>query len=327
MKTLFISHPHHIKKEKLPPTVMALGYFDGIHLGHQEVIRTAVKIAAEKGYKSAVMTFHPHPSVVLGKKEKHVHLITPLKKKEQLIAKLGVDYLYIVEFTPAFAQLFPQQFVDQYIIGLHVKHVVAGFDFTYGRLGKGTMETLPFHSRDQFTQTVVPKLSIAGEKISSTYVRKLLKNGDVDQLPRLLGRFYEVEGTVVNGERRGRTIGFPTANIALNDDYLLPALGVYAVKVKIGTDVFEGVCNVGYKPTFHTNREGMPNIEVHIFDFAKDIYGETMTIEWHLRLRSEQKFASVDELIAQIKRDKEKAQAYFRNFTENTCILSQKEVF
>jgi riboflavin kinase / FMN adenylyltransferase len=327
MKTLFISHPHHIKKEKLPPTVMALGYFDGIHLGHQEVIRTAVKIAAEKGYKSAVMTFHPHPSVVLGKKEKHVHLITPLKKKEQLIAKLGVDYLYIVEFTPSFAQLFPQQFVDQYIIDFHVKHVVAGFDFTYGRLGKGTMETLPFHSRGQFTQTVVPKLSIAGEKISSTYVRKLLKNGDVDQLPRLLGRFYEVEGTVVDGERRGRTIGFPTANIALNDDYLLPDVGVYAVKVKIGTDVFEGVCNVGYKPTFHTAREGMPNIEVHIFDFAKDIYGETMTIEWHLRLRSEQKFASVDELIAQIKRDKEKAQAYFRNFNENTCILSQKEVF
>jgi riboflavin kinase/FMN adenylyltransferase len=327
METLFISHPHHLQKEALPPTVMALGYFDGIHLGHQEVIRTAVDIAAERGYKSAVMTFHPHPSVVLGKQKQHIRFITPLKKKEQLVAALGVDYLYVVEFTPTFAQLLPEQFVDQYIIGFHVKHVVAGFDFTYGRFGKGTMETMPLHARGQFTQTVIPKLTINGEKISSTYVRKLLQNGKVEQLPRLLGRFYEIEGTVVGGERRGRTIGFPTANIALNDDYLLPALGVYAVRAKIGSDVFPGVCNVGYKPTFHSNREGLPNIEVHIFHFEKDIYGETVTVEWHRRLRSEQKFASVAELIAQIQRDKEEAQRYFSSLNESTCILPEKEVF
>jgi riboflavin kinase/FMN adenylyltransferase len=327
MKTKFISHPHHMKKEDFPPTVMALGYFDGIHLGHQKVIGTAANIAAEKGYKSAVMTFHPHPSVVLGKKEQHVQFITPLKEKERIIARLGIDYLYIVEFTPSFAELLPQEFVDQYIIGFHVKHVVAGFDFTYGRLGKGTMETLPFHAREQFTQTVIPKLTLEGEKISSTYIRHLLKSGDVESLPRLLGRFYEVEGTVIGGEKRGRTIGFPTANIELTDDYLLPALGVYAVRIKIGAETFEGVCNVGYKPTFHKKQEGKPNIEVHIFDFARDIYGETVTIEWHARLRSEQKFSSVEQLVAQIERDKEKAEAYFRNVAEKTCILSQKDVF
>ncbi|MBA2873946.1 bifunctional riboflavin kinase/FAD synthetase [Thermaerobacillus caldiproteolyticus] len=327
METVFISHPHHMKREDFPPTVMALGYFDGIHLGHQEVIRTAVNLAAEKGYKSAVMTFHPHPSVVLGKKEQHIHCITPLKQKEQLIAHLGVDYLYIVEFTSSFAELLPQQFVDQYIIGFHVKHVVAGFDFTYGRLGKGTMETLPFHSREQFTQTIVPKLTLKGEKISSTSIRRLLKNGAVEQLSQLLGRFYEVEGTVISGEKRGRTIGFPTANIELTDDYLLPALGVYAVKIKIGTETFEGVCNVGYKPTFHEKQEGRPTIEVHIFDFARDIYGEIVTIEWHMRLRSEQKFSSVEQLVAQIKRDQANAQAYFKNIAEKTCILSRKEVF
>ncbi|MCZ0755416.1 bifunctional riboflavin kinase/FAD synthetase [Anoxybacillus sp. J5B_2022] len=327
MKTRFITHPHHLKKEDFPPTVMALGYFDGVHLGHQQVIQTAVQIAAEAGYKSAVMTFHPHPSVVLGKKEQHVQLITPLQEKERLIAELGVDYLYIVEFTPSFAELLPQQFVDQYMIGFHVKHVVAGFDFTYGRLGKGTMETLPFHSREQFTYTTVPKLARNGEKISSTYIRQLLKNGDVHQLPNLLGRFYTVKGTVVDGEKRGRTIGFPTANIELADDYLLPAFGVYAVKIHIGKEAYNGVCNVGYKPTFHAERHGQPHIEVHIFDFADDIYGQTVTIEWHKRLRSEQKFSSIEQLVKQIERDQEQAKAYFRNLSEKTCILPRKDVF
>jgi riboflavin kinase / FMN adenylyltransferase len=327
MKTFFISHPHQMKKIEFPPTVMALGYFDGVHLGHQQVIKTAKRIAEEKGYKSAVMTFDPHPSVVLGRKEKHVHFITPLKVKERLIAEMGIDFLYVVEFTPEFADLLPQQFVDQYIIEFHVKHVVAGFDFTYGRLGKGTMETLPFHSRGQFSQTVVPKLSFQEEKVSSTYIRQLLKNGEVEKLPNLLGRFYEIKGIVINGEKRGRTIGFPTANIDPVDDYLLPALGVYAVKIKIGGHTYEGVCNVGYKPTFHENYEGRPNIEVHIFNFTKEIYGETVVIEWHKRLRNEKKFSRIDELVAQIERDKEESQNYFRNLDEKTCILTQKDVF
>ncbi|ANB58889.1 riboflavin biosynthesis protein RibF [Anoxybacillus sp. B7M1] len=327
METRFITYPHYQKREDFPPTVMALGYFDGVHLGHQEVIRTAVHLAAENGYKSAVMTFHPHPSIVLGKKEQHVQLITPLKEKERQMARLGVDYLYIVEFTPSFAELLPQQFVDEYIIDFHVKHVVAGFDFTYGRLGKGTMETIPFHSREQFAHTVIPKLTRNGEKISSTYIRRLLKDGEVQQLPELLGRFYTIEGTVIDGEKRGRTIGFPTANIEPEDDYLLPALGVYAVKVRIGNETFAGVCNVGYKPTFHRDRQGRPSIEVHIFHFSREIYGETVTIEWHKRLRSEQKFASVEQLVEQIERDKERAEDYFRKIKENTCILPRKDVF
>ncbi|ASS88494.1 MULTISPECIES: bifunctional riboflavin kinase/FAD synthetase [Geobacillus] len=326
METIFLSHPHRFERQALPPTVMALGYFDGIHLGHQKVIRTAVEIANERGYESAVMTFHPHPSVVLGK-QPELRLITPLNKKEQLVAALGVNRLYIVEFTPAFANLPPEQFADQYLDGLHVKHVVAGFDFTYGRFGKGTMETMPLHARGRFGQTVVPKLAVDGEKVSSTRVRKLIEEGAVDQLPRLLGRFYDIEGTVVAGEQRGRTIGFPTANIALNGDYLLPAVGVYAVKATVGGRTYEGVANIGYKPTFHAAREGLPSVEVHLFAFARDIYGETVTVEWHRRLRSERKFAGVAELAAQIARDKEEAKQYFRRLDEKTCILPEKEVF
>jgi len=327
MKTIFLSHPHQLNKSDLLPTVMALGYFDGIHLGHQKVINTAKQIAKEKGYKCAVMTFDPHPSVVLGKKEQHIQFITPLKAKEAIIAKMGIDYLYVVEFTPEFAELLPQQFVDQYLIDLHVKHVVAGFDFTYGRLGKGSMETLPFHSREEFTHTVVPKLSYEEQKISSTYIRRLLKAGDVEQLPNLLGRFYEIEGVVVDGDKRGRQIGFPTANISLIDDYLLPAIGVYAVKVRMKDYVYDGVCNVGYKPTFHEKREGRPNIEVHIFNFNQEIYGEKVTVQWYKHIRSEKKFSGVEQLVEQIQRDKEEAEAYFRNFNEKTCILSRKDVF
>ncbi|WP_081917078.1 bifunctional riboflavin kinase/FAD synthetase [Geobacillus sp. FSL W8-0032] len=326
METLFLSHPHQLERQALPPAVMALGYFDGIHLGHQKVIKTAVEAAKERGYESAVMTFHPHPSVVLGK-QPELRAITPLGKKERLIASLGVDRLYVVEFTPTFAALAPEQFVDEYLDGLHVKHVVAGFDFTYGRFGKGTMETMPTHARGRFGQTVIPKLVVDGEKVSSTRVRKLLESGDVDQLPRLLGRFYDLEGTVVAGERRGRTIGFPTANIALNGDYILPAVGVYAVKVTVNGNEYEGVANVGYKPTFHAAREGLPTIEVHLFHFSGDLYGQTLVVEWHRRLRSERKFASVDELAAQIARDKEEAEQYFRRFNEKTCILPEKEVF
>ncbi|KIP22592.1 Riboflavin biosynthesis protein ribF [Anoxybacillus ayderensis] len=311
MKTIWLSHPFNKKNDE--PLVMALGYFDGVHLGHQKVIQTAKQIADQYGYKSAVMTFHPHPSVVLGRSQQHVRFITPLKEKEKQIAKLGVDYLYVVEFTPEFAYLLPQQFVDEYIIGLGVKHVVAGFDFTYGRLGKGTMETLPFHSREQFTQTVIPKQTFGEEKISSTYIRKRLAEGDVEQLPHLLGRWYEVTGTVIHGDKRGRTIGFPTANVALDDDYMIPRIGVYAVTVTIDDNTWTGVCNVGYKPTFHAQQQKDPSIEVHLFDFSSDIYGAHVCIQWHKRLRDERAFSSVDELVEQIHRDAQAAREYFQN--------------
>ncbi|MBW7650327.1 bifunctional riboflavin kinase/FAD synthetase [Anoxybacillus sp. ST4] len=310
MKTIWLSHPLHKKNDH--PLVMALGYFDGVHLGHQKVIETAKQIADRHEYKSAVMTFHPHPSVVLGRSQQHVRFITPLKEKERQIAKLGVDYLYVVEFTAEFAHLLPQQFVDEYIIGLGVKHVVAGFDFTYGRLGKGTMETLPFHSREQFTQTVIPKQTFGEEKISSTYIRQRLAEGDVEQLPHVLGRLYKVTGTVVHGDKRGRTIGFPTANVALDDDYIIPRVGVYAVTVTIDEKTWEGVCNVGYKPTFQVRRDE-PTIEVHLFNFSTDIYGANVSIQWHKRLRDERAFSSVHELVEQIHRDAQAAREYFQN--------------
>jgi riboflavin kinase / FMN adenylyltransferase len=311
VKIITVHHPHSFKKDDFPPMVLALGYFDGIHKGHQRVIKTAVQSAGDQHLHSAVMTFDPHPSVVLGHKHKHIHFITPLEDKKEIISSLGVDYLFVVRFTSEFAGLLPQEFVDQYIINLNVRQVVAGFDYSYGRMGKGTMETLPFHSRERFTSITVPKLTEEEDKISSTLIRNHLKEGDVSKVIKLLDRPYRMKGTVIHGEKRGRKIGFPTANIELAHPYLIPKNGVYAVRMKINNKWCDGVCNVGFKPTFKNPDEYSLSIEVHLFDFHSSIYGEEVYIEWYKRIRDEQKFSGIEELISQIQRDKDTAITYF----------------
>jgi riboflavin kinase / FMN adenylyltransferase len=324
VEVFYLDHPHDVQRGEIPPLVMALGYFDGVHLGHQQVILGAKKIAEEKGFKSAVMSFDPHPSVVLGKSVQHIEYITPLGEKIRLIRELGIDYFFIIHFTEEFARLLPQEYVDHYLIDLNVRHVIAGFDYSYGRMGKGTMETLPFHSRQQFSFSVVEKLQYENEKISSTLIRNCIDEGLVEELPNFLGRFYTTSGEVIHGEKRGRTIGFPTANVDVRDDYLLPPTGVYAVKfIRVSTkQIANGVCNIGYKPTFHKEKSDKPSVEVFIFDFKDEIYGEKVTVEWHLRLRSEKKFSGVDELVAQIEKDKQNALEYFEKRMPDTCILS-----
>ncbi|OLN22748.1 riboflavin biosynthesis protein RibF [Domibacillus antri] len=311
METIMLRHPHEKKTDEFQPMALALGFFDGVHKGHQKVIRTAKQIADQHGWKSAVMTFDPHPSVVLGQKHRHIRHITPLEEKKRLIEELGVDYLFIVRFTSDFAALEPQQFIDEYIIGLNVRHVIAGFDYTYGRLGKGTMETIRFHSRGQFEYTTVKKLDLEEEKVSSTKVRELLSSGLVRDASDLLGRPYRMRGTVIHGDKRGRKMGFPTANIEPDDSYFLPLTGVYAVKMRVQNEWREGVCNVGYRPTFKSPDKPVLSIEVHIFQYSGDIYGEEVDVDWYIRLRGEQKFNGIEELSAQIEKDKQSAIRFF----------------
>ncbi|WNS79685.1 bifunctional riboflavin kinase/FAD synthetase [Domibacillus sp. DTU_2020_1001157_1_SI_ALB_TIR_016] len=311
MDVIMLRHPHSHKKEEFEPMALALGFFDGVHKGHQQVISAAKKTADKHGWKSAVMTFDPHPSVVLGRKHQHIRYITPLEEKKRLIADLGIDYLFVVRFTSDFAALEPQQFVDQYIIGLNVQHVTAGFDYTYGRLGKGTMETLLFHSRGAFAFTSVDKLEFGEEKVSSTKIRELLSEGLVRDASDLLGRPYRMHGTVIHGDKRGRKMGFPTANIEPDDDYFLPRTGVYAVKIRVKNEWHEGVCNVGFRPTFKSPDKPVLSIEVHIFQYTGDIYGEEVEVDWFIRLRGEQKFSGIEELAAQIERDKKAAVHFF----------------
>jgi riboflavin kinase/FMN adenylyltransferase len=311
MEVIYLDKLEAVIKLNPEPAVMALGYFDGLHIGHQKVIRTAINLAKESEINAAVMTFYPHPSNVLSKGEKTKHYITPLHQKIRQIDHLSVDTLYVVKFDLAFASLTPQEFVDQYIIGLNVKNVVAGFDFTFGQKGKGNMETMQFHSRGLFAHTVIDKVDKTGEKVSSTLIRQFIQHGEVHKIHEYLGRNYELEGKVVHGEKRGRTIGFPTANIQYDEDYIVPSTGVYVVKVMIKNRWYNGVANIGFKPTFHEERPDKPTIEVHLLDFSDSIYGEAVVVEWFKRLRAEKKFQSVQDLIEQIQKDKEAARKYF----------------
>jgi riboflavin kinase / FMN adenylyltransferase len=311
LKVIAIEHPHKFNPRDYPPLSLALGFFDGVHKGHQEVIKTAIDDANAGGMHSAVMTFDPHPSAVLGNNVKNVRYITPIQDKVELIEALGVEYLFIVHFTKSFASLLPQQFVDEYLLNINVKHVIAGFDYTYGRFGEGTMEMMPVFSQGRFTQTIVQKKELENEKISSTRIRQTLADGDFSEFFHLTGRFYFTRGIIVHGEKRGRQLGFPTANIDVSDNYIFPGTGVYAVKIKINEIWHNGVCNVGYKPTFHEKKPDHPTVEIHILSFSGEVYGATVEVEWHKRLRSEKKFNGLEELIGQIAIDKKEAEDYF----------------
>lgn len=311
MKIINITHPHDYKRGDFPPIAVALGYFDGVHIGHQKVIETVKQLGEDKGLATAVMTFDPHPSVILNKHIKHVRLLTPLQDKIELMKNMGLDYLFIVQFTPDFSSLSPQKFVDDYLISLHIQHVVAGFDYSYGQYGKGTMETLPHHAKGMFDVTTVSKQDLGEEKISSTRIREELIKGHTETINQLLSRYFTVKGCIVDGEKRGRLLGFPTANVKVDPDYYLPGTGVYCVRMKVRGNWYNGICNVGYKPTFHAEKEEIPTIEVHLLDFEADIYQERVIVEWHKRIRSEQKFSSVEQLVTQLEKDKQFAIEYF----------------
>ncbi|PZE22407.1 bifunctional riboflavin kinase/FAD synthetase [Paenibacillus xerothermodurans] len=309
MQSLELEYPisHGKRQRHSLPQVLAIGEFDGVHLGHQEVIKHAVNAAAGLGLPSSVMTFHPHPREVLGQC-KYVQLLTPLAEKERLLGGLGVDNMYIVSFNRELMTVTPEQFVENMLLPMNVNTVVVGFDFRFGYQGAGTPDTLCELSRERFTVEVIRPFHRNGSKVSSTLVREHLLAGRVVEANALLGRPYVLRGRVVTGEGRGRTIGFPTANIELSEPFIVPALGVYAVRVTVGGHTHHGVMNIGKKPTFFADLS-QPTLEVHIFDFSESIYGNLVSLELISYLRPERKFASVDELIAQIGEDAESAKA------------------
>jgi riboflavin kinase/FMN adenylyltransferase len=310
METIFLKEPPNTPQDNGKEKVIALGYFDGLHIGHQKVIQTAVDQAREKGMQAAVMTFHPHPSMVLKKLKKRDNYLTPPEEKADVLAGLGVDLVYFVTFDDAFSQLSPQDFIDQYLIKLHAKHIVAGFDFTFGKMAKGDMSNIGEYSRKMFTHTVVSKVERDGEKISTTRIRELILNGDTEHAARYIGRPYEMQGVVVHGDKRGRTLGFPTANLQFKDPYVHPAKGIYAVKMKVDNTWYNGLANVGTRPTFYTDGKSI-TIEVYLLDFNQDIYDKEVAVNWFKRLRPEEKFDNVDDLIKQMKQDEVDARAYF----------------
>ncbi|WP_067730021.1 riboflavin biosynthesis protein RibF [Oceanobacillus damuensis] len=310
MRTIELTYPHTLVLDELPETVSAIGFFDGIHKGHQQVIKKAVKEAEKNEMDSAVITFHPHPSVVLKKGVQHVKYITPLKQKQELLKRLDVDRLYIIKFNEELSKLSPQEFIDHFIIGLNIKHLVAGFDYSFGHKGQGNMKNIEQFTRNMFGYTTIDKVTLEDDKISSTKIRHLLKNGDLEEANKLLGRPLSFSGIVVKGDQRGRELGYPTANLRLHEDILLPKKGVYAVRVIYKNEIYEGMANIGTNPTFTEDREDL-SVEINIFDYNNNLYGEELHVEWHRYMRDEEKFDSADALIKQMALDDQNVRAYF----------------
>lgn len=310
MEVIEIHHPY--TKEMIPTeeVVLVLGFFDGVHQGHQTVIQTGYKIAKEKGLKLAVMTFNQHPSIVFQKmKPEQMKYLTSLDQKKRLMEKEAVDFLYVIEFTSSFASLKPQEFVDQYMVDLHAAYVVAGFDYTYGPKNIADMEHLPLYAHDRFEIVSVEKETLEGLKISSTRIRENLDSGQMENVNQLLGYTYEIDGTVVHGDARGRTLGFPTANIKTKSTTRLPREGVYVTEIFVGGKWYPAMGSIGRNDTFEKGRR--LTIEIYILNFSQDIYGEQVSVRWHHFLRDQVAFTSVNGLIEQLKQDELDTQAYF----------------
>lgn len=302
MNVFTLTIPFELPADALPKSqVLAIGDFDGIHLGHREVINRALQTAKLLHVPAAIMTFDPHPRVVLGH-SKYEQSLTPLPDKLAILETMGVETVYIVRFDDAFRHLSPDQFVDRVLCKLAVQTVIVGFDFRFGHLGQGTADSLCLQGKGRFAVEVVRPYHMDGDKVSSTLVRECLQDGDASRTTRLLGRPYTFTGTVVSGDKRGRTLGFPTANLETGDAYVIPRRGVYVVRALLGDRPLKGVMNIGLKPTFATG-ELKQTIEVHLFDFDEDIYGRQLTVHVVDYLREERKFGSIDEIVEQINRD------------------------
>lgn len=298
-------------KNKYPATVIALGTFDGLHLGHTDVINTARNYAERSGLKLAVFTFSNHPLALIRPDLVPVRIISA-EEKIKLLESFGVDYLINIPFTEDFAALSPDEFLEK-LACFNYRCLVVGENFTYGFLGSGKTETLERSGRKNgFDVIVRPLVKMNGNVVSSTGIRNLIQAGHIEYANRMLGRAYAITGKIVHGEQRGRKLGFPTANIELlHGEMAVPAPGVYAVTASIEGSIYEGMGNIGNNPTFNDVEHA--RLEVNLFNCSGDLYGKTMSVQFHKYIRAEKKFSGVEELCWQIEEDKKAIKTYFLN--------------
>lgn len=291
------------------PVVLAIGNFDGVHLGHAVLVRQLVNSAKRLELAPTVLTFEPHPREFFTPESAPARLTT-LREKFELLADLGVSQTMVCRFNAAFAALTADQFIDQVLVrGLQVKHLIIGDDFCFGRGRTGNFALLQAAGqRFGFTVEAMQSVTLDGERVSSSAVRRALATGDMAHAARLLGRPYIIDGQVAHGEKIGRQLGFATANIRIKHNPL-PMAGIFAVEVSgLGDRPLPGVANLGIRPTVGGTR---PLLEVHLFDFDRDIYGAHISVRFVKKLRDEQRFPNFDALKAQIAADAAAARAYF----------------
>ena len=288
-------------------TVVTSGTFDGVHVGHQKILRNIAQVAKSQCLKSVVVTFWPHPRFVLKKNSESLKLLTTFEEKAQFIAQNGIDYLVKIPFTKEFSELSSEAFIRQVIVDkLNTKRLVIGYDHRFGKNREGGFEYLSANAaRYGFEVDEIPREDIEQVGVSSTKIREALCQGSVDTANEFLGRKYSLTGFVIEGDRIGRSIGFPTANLDVPESYkLIPRDGAYAVWVELHQNRYMGMLNIGVRPTVSGEER---RIEVNIFDFNKDIYNERLTVYFYQLLRNEEKFASISALKDQLEKDKKQA--------------------
>lgn len=286
--------------------VAVMGELDGVHIGHQELLKkiSDFKRRYNGAIKSAVITFEPHPDIILNKCDKF-ECITPLKEKLKILESYDIDSVFIIKFDDNFATISPESFVEEYLNKLNIKIIVVGPDFKFGNKGLGNADTL---RKLGIQVEIVEELQLEKKKIGSFMIKNKIKEGNIEEVTELLGRPYQIIGKVCEGHRVGRTIGFPTANVALYEPYVIPKRGVYVVDVIINNCKYRGVCNIGHNPTINYNDN--TTIEVNILNFKDDVYGKIIKVLFLKYVRDEKKFNTKEALIKQIEADANLARGY-----------------
>lgn len=295
--------------------VLTIGTFDGVHLGHRKIIDRLRLLAEKINGESVIFTFDPHPRKVVAPTESNLRILTTLDEKTELFAQAGIDHLVIYPFTPEFAQLSYEQFVEQILVGqIHTKYLVVGYDHKFGKNRQGDFEFLKdCAARLGFQIEKLDVLLMNESNVSSTKIREAIQRGDFETANLFLGYPFALHGTVVEGQKIGRKIQYPTANVETSDpDKIIPGFGVYAVKARIQEQWYNGMLNIGNRPTVNNNADHR-SIEVHLFDFEADIYGAPIELVFYKKLREEQKFSSIEALKDQLALDKTDTLAYFAN--------------
>lgn len=301
---------HTSEINQLKPTVITIGTFDGVHLGHQKIINRLLEIKKHENLETLLFTFDPHPRKVLEntsdkKNNVGIKLITTTEEKITLLKKFGIDNLLIYPFSKEFSVMQSQHYISDILVSaLKTKKIVIGYDHRFGSNRDGNIDTLKqFAPIYNFEVEEIPVQEINQLNISSTLIRKSIENGEIETANEYLGYSFFITGKVIEGKKLGRTIGYPTANLHIeNTDKIIPKIGVYAVRINIDNASYKGMLNIGVNPT--TDKDDAIKIEVNIFDFNTDIYGKTISIEFVKRLRDELKFTNLEELTLALHQDK-----------------------
>lgn len=301
----------------LEASVVTIGNFDGVHLGHRQLIENVVREAQYFGVPSVVYTFHPHPVKVLHP-ERSTYRLFDLRDQQEQFEKRGIEYVIIEEFTREFSQVTPQMFLDDYIRGrLNPKTLVVGHDFNFGADRAGNIPFLEkYCAANGIRLIIIPPFQFQGAVVSSTRIREALKSGEVEKARELLDRSYYLRGHVEKGFQRGRTIGVPTANIHPDVEFI-PRKGVYCTWTWIGSHYHPSITNIGVNPTFHESGKAPIKIETHLFDFDAHLYGVEVEVHLARFLRDEKKFSGLEELKMQIQKDMMQARAYFHEHPDH----------